>query len=159
MRAAERTILCGVVSMGNPRMSFGLITSTRRPLKRGRFWKAAGVFRNTPTWFYAGCRREHIRLRVYERGAGETARAAAARCAARCRGDSAGANWLKKYAWNYRAVGWISHGKGPGHPLYMTGRRHISTTDLSVMEATRKNTGNAHGTGRSSGRRLPAPSP
>lgn len=54
--------------------------------------------------------RSHIRLRVYERGAGETQPAAAAP-APRWRWGSSRGCWRKRYAWNYPAVVLISPGK------------------------------------------------
>ncbi len=65
--------------------------------------------------------RSHIRLRVYERGAGET-RGLRQRRLRRGggRGSSRGC-WRKRYAWNYPAVVLISPRKGPGQPLFMTG--------------------------------------
>lgn len=121
MRAAEQTILCGVVSMGNPHCVIQVdnvdtaAVETLGPVLESheRFPERANI------GFMQVVRREHIRLRVYERGAGRPVRAAAARALPLPWGFSRGC-WLKKYAWNYRAVGWISPGK-VGHPLYMTG--------------------------------------
>lgn len=55
-------------------------------------------------------KREHIRLRVYERGAGET-RPAEAAPVRRWPSVSHRGYWQKRFAWNYRAVGLISPGK------------------------------------------------
>lgn len=112
MRAAEQTILCGVVSMGNPHCVIQVdnvdtaAVETLGPVLESheRFPERANI------GFMQVVRREHIRLRVYERGAGRPVRAAAARALPLPWGFSRGC-WLKKYAWNYRAVGWISPGK------------------------------------------------
>lgn len=81
MRAAEQTILCGVVSMGNPHCVIQVddvdtaAVETLGPVLESheRFPERANI------GFMQVVKREHIRLRVYERGAGETQPAAAAR--------------------------------------------------------------------------------
>lgn len=80
MRAAEQTILCGVVSMGNPHCVIQVddvdtaAVETLGPVLESheRFPERANI------GFMQVVKREHIRLRVYERGAGETQPAAAA---------------------------------------------------------------------------------
>jgi diaminopimelate epimerase len=54
--------------------------------------------------------RSHIRLRVYERGAGETQACGSGACAAVAVGIQQGL-LAKRYAWNYPAVVLISPGK------------------------------------------------
>ena len=81
MRAAEQTVLCGVVSMGS---------------------------------------RSHIRLRVYERGAGETQACGSGACAAAAVGIQQGLLGEEvrvELPGGRLDIAW----KGPGQPLYMTG--------------------------------------
>ena len=74
MRAAEQTVLCGVVSMGNPHCVIQVddvqtaAVETLGPVLESheRFPERANI------GFMQVVKREHIRLRVYERGAGET---------------------------------------------------------------------------------------
>ncbi len=71
MRAAEQTILCGVVSMGNPHCVIQVddvdtaAVETLGPVLESheRFPERANI------GFMQVVKREHIRLRVYERGA------------------------------------------------------------------------------------------
>jgi diaminopimelate epimerase len=55
-------------------------------------------------------KREHIRLRVYERGAGETQACGSGACAAVAVGIQQGL-LAEEVRWNYRAVDLISPGK------------------------------------------------
>ncbi len=79
------------------------------------------VFRNAPNiGFMQVVRREHIRLRVYERGAGETRACGSGACAAVAVGIQQGllAEEVRVELPGGRLdIAW----KGPGHPLYMTG--------------------------------------
>ena len=122
MRAAEQTVMCGVVSMGNPHCVLqveNVKTATVEALgpvleSHERFPERVNV------GFMEVVSREHIRLRVYERGAGETQACGSGACAAvavgiqqtllaeKVRVDLPGGTL--NIAW-----------KGPGHPLYMTG--------------------------------------
>ncbi|MGP6487771.1 diaminopimelate epimerase [Duffyella gerundensis] len=122
MRAAEQTVMCGVVSMGNPHCVIqveSVITAAVESLgpvleSHDRFPERVNV------GFMEVVSREHIRLRVYERGAGETQACGSGACAAvavgiqqlllaeQVRVDLPGGSL--NIAW-----------KGPGTPLYMTG--------------------------------------
>lgn len=122
MRVAEQTVMCGVVSMGNPHcvlqvesVKTALVESLGPVLEsHERFPERVNV------GFMEVVSREHIRLRVYERGAGETLACGSGACAAvavgiqqqllaeKVRVDLPGGSL--NIAW-----------KGPGHPLYMTG--------------------------------------
>ncbi|MEN4770303.1 diaminopimelate epimerase [Duffyella gerundensis] len=122
MRAAEQTVMCGVVSMGNPHCVIqveSVITAAVESLgpvleSHDRFPERVNV------GFMEVVSREHIRLRVYERGAGETQACGSGACAAvavgiqqlllaeQVRVDLTGGSL--NIAW-----------KGPGTPLYMTG--------------------------------------
>lgn len=112
MRAAEQTVLCGVVSMGNPHCVIQVddvdtaAVETLGPVMESheRFPERANI------GFMQVVGRSHIRLRVYERGAGKP-RPAAAAPAPRWRWGSSRGCWRKRYAWNYPAVDLISPGK------------------------------------------------
>lgn len=111
MRAAEQTVLCGVVSMGIRTASSvddvdTAAVETLGPVMESheRFPERANI------GFMQVVGRSHIRLRVYERGAGKP-RPAAAAPAPRWRWGSSRGCSLKRYAWNCPAVVLISHGK------------------------------------------------
>lgn len=122
MRAAEQTILCGVVSMGNPHCVIQVddvdtaAVETLGPVLESheRFPERANI------GFMQVVKREHIRLRVYERGAGETQACGSGACAAVVVGIQQGllAEEVRVELPGGRLdIAW----KGPGHPLYMTG--------------------------------------
>ena len=122
MRAAEQTILCGVVSMGNPHCVIQVddvdtaAVETLGPVLESheRFPERANI------GFMQVVKREHIRLRVYERGAGETQACGSGACAAVAVGIQQGllAEEVRVELPGGRLdIAW----KGPGHPLYMTG--------------------------------------
>ena len=122
MRAADQTILCGVVSMGNPHCVIQVddvdtaAVETLGPVLESheRFPERANI------GFMQVVKREHIRLRVYERGAGETQACGSGACAAVAVGIQQGllAEEVRVELPGGRLdIAW----KGPGHPLYMTG--------------------------------------
>ncbi len=122
MRVAEQTVMCGVVSMGNPHcviqvdnVKTAAVESLGPVLEsHERFPERVNV------GFMEVVNREHIRLRVYERGAGETQACGSGACAAVAVGIQ-----QAKLAEKVRVdlpggtlhIAW----KGPGHPLFMTG--------------------------------------
>ncbi len=83
MRVAEQTVLCGVVSMGNPHCVLQ-VDDVKPPRWSclGRCWKGMSASRNGPTSAMQVVCRDHIKLRVYERGAGETQACGSGACAA-----------------------------------------------------------------------------
>ncbi len=93
MRAAEQTVLCGVVSMGNPHCVIQVddvdtaAVETLGPVMESheRFPERANI------GFMQVVGRSHIRLRVYERGAGKPEACGSDACAAVAVGDPAGA--------------------------------------------------------------------
>ena len=115
-------ILCGVVSMGNPHCVIQVddvdtaAVETLGPVLESheRFPERANI------GFMQVVKREHIRLRVYERGAGETQACGSGACAAVAVGIQQGllAEEVRVELPGGRLdIAW----KGPGHPLYMTG--------------------------------------
>lgn len=122
MRAAEQTVLCGVVSMGNPHCVIAVDSVDNAPVatlgpvleSHERFPERANI------GFMQVLDRGHIRLRVYERGAGETQACGSGACAAVAVGISQGqlAEQVQVDLPGGRlAISW----RGPGHSLYMTG--------------------------------------
>ncbi|OZI14868.1 diaminopimelate epimerase [Sodalis-like symbiont of Philaenus spumarius] len=122
MSVAEQTVLCGVVSMGNPHCVIAVDSVDNAPVatlgpvleSHERFPERANI------GFMQVLNRGHIRLRVYERGAGETHACGSGACAAVAAGISQGqlAEQVQVELTGGRlAISW----RGPGHPLYMTG--------------------------------------
>ncbi|AHM76302.1 diaminopimelate epimerase [Yersinia hibernica] len=122
LRAAEHTVLCGVVSMGNPHcvmqvddVSVANVALLGPELENHeRFPERANI------GFMQVVSREHIRLRVYERGAGETQACGSGACAAVAIGiqqELLGEEVHVELPGGSLHISW----QGPGHPLYMTG--------------------------------------
>jgi diaminopimelate epimerase len=122
MRAAEQTVMCGVVSMGNPHCVIQVddteiaAVETLGPVMESheRFPERANI------GFMQVMTREHIRLRVYERGAGETQACGSGACGAVAVGILQGilAEQVSVELPGGRLdIAW----KGPGSPLFMTG--------------------------------------
>ncbi|QBH95122.1 diaminopimelate epimerase [Limnobaculum zhutongyuii] len=121
-RAAEHTVLCGVVSMGNPHCVLqvdNVETANVEELgplleSHERFPERANI------GFMQVINRGSIRLRVYERGAGETQACGSGACAAVAVGIMQGVlddNVKVELPGGSLQISW----KGPGHPLYMVG--------------------------------------
>lgn len=122
IRAEERTVLCGVVSMGNPHcvLQVESIATTEVEIigpaleSHERFPEKANI------GFMEIVSREHIRLRVYERGAGETQACGSGACAAVAVGIQQGVlgSQVKvDLPGGSLNISW----DGPGSPLLMTG--------------------------------------
>ncbi|EDU58112.1 diaminopimelate epimerase [Providencia stuartii ATCC 25827] len=122
IRALERTVLCGVVSMGNPHCVIQVESVKTAEVEiLGPVLESHERFpERTNVGFMEIVSAHHIRLRVFERGAGETQACGSGACAAVAIGIQQGllANQVKvdlpggslDISWN-----------GPGTPLYMTG--------------------------------------
>ncbi|PLR34305.1 diaminopimelate epimerase [Chimaeribacter californicus] len=122
LRAAEKTILCGVVSMGNPHCVLqveDVLTAEVETLgpvleNHDRFPERVNV------GFMQVVSRDHIKLRVFERGAGETQACGSGACAAAAVGilqELLTESVLVELPGGNLNIRW----KGPGHPLFMTG--------------------------------------
>ncbi|MBA0036635.1 diaminopimelate epimerase [Pantoea sp. BIGb0393] len=121
-RVAEQTVMFGAVSMGNPHCVIQVESVKTAPVEtlgpelesHERFPERVNV------GFMEVVNREHIRLRVYERGAGETQACGSGACAAVACGVQQGI-----LAENVRVdlPGGTLHitWKGEGQPLFMTG--------------------------------------
>lgn len=122
MRAAEQTVMCGVVSMGNPHCVLQVDSvKTARVDTLGPVLESHERFpERVNVGFMEVVHREHIRLRVYERGAGETQACGSGACAAVAVGIQQGLLAEKvrvDLPGGSLNIAW----KGPGQPLYMTG--------------------------------------
>ena len=122
MRAAEQTVLCGVVSMGNPHCVIQVddvdtaAVETLGPVMESheRFPERANI------GFMQVVGRSHIRLRVYERGAGETQACGTGACAAAVAAISQG--WMNSPVTLDLPGGRLTiEWEGPGHSVIMTG--------------------------------------
>lgn len=122
MRAAEHTILCGAVSMGNPHCVLQVddvetaLVETIGPVLESheRFPERVNV------GFMQVINRNQIKLRVYERGAGETQACGSGACAAVAVGIQQGLldeNVQVDLPGGRLQIRW----KGPDNPLFMTG--------------------------------------
>ncbi len=122
MRVAEQTVLCGVVSMGNPHCVIQVEDVDAAPVatlgpvmeNHERFPERANI------GFMQVINPQHIRLRVFERGAGETRACGSGACAAVAVGIQQGLLSDRvdvDLTGGRLQISW----KGPGNPLYMTG--------------------------------------
>lgn len=120
--AEEQTVLCGVVSMGNPHCVLTVDNVLEAPVntlgkelsEHERFPKQANV------GFMEIVSSEHIKLRVYERGAAETLACGSGACAAVVIGqmqNKLGRNVRVELPGGTLKIYW----KGPGNPVKMTG--------------------------------------
>ncbi|MEM6162631.1 diaminopimelate epimerase [Erwinia sp. P6884] len=122
MRTAEQTVMCGVVSMGNPHCVLQVDSvKTAQVELLGPVLESHDRFpERVNVGFMEVTSREHIRLRVYERGAGETQACGSGACAAVAVGIQQGLLAEKvrvDLPGGALNIAW----KGPGHALYMTG--------------------------------------
>lgn len=133
MRAGDKTLFCGAVSMGNPHVVTVVDdvdtadVDTLGPLLESheRFPERVNV------GFMQVVSRDHIRLRVYERGAGETQACGSGACGAVAVGILQG---LLDESVKVSLPGGELHisWQGPGKPLFMTGpATHVFDGQLS----------------------------
>ncbi|MFG1175777.1 diaminopimelate epimerase [Erwiniaceae bacterium CAU 1747] len=122
MRAAEQTVMCGVVSMGNPHCVLQVDSVKTAAVEAlGPVLESHERFpERVNVGFMEVVNGEHIRLRVFERGAGETQACGSGACAAVAVGIQQGLLSEKvrvDLPGGTLNIAW----KGPGHPLFMTG--------------------------------------
>ncbi|HCG8570241.1 diaminopimelate epimerase [Vibrio parahaemolyticus] len=133
MRAGDKTLFCGAVSMGNPHVVTVVDdvdtadVDTLGPLLESheRFPERVNA------GFMQVVNRDHIRLRVYERGAGETQACGSGACGAVAVGILQG---LLDESVKVSLPGGELHisWQGPGKPLFMTGpATHVFDGQLS----------------------------
>ncbi|AGQ99664.1 diaminopimelate epimerase [Vibrio parahaemolyticus] len=133
MRAGDKTLFCGAISMGNPHVVTVVDdvdtadVDTLGPLLESheRFPERVNA------GFMQVVSRDHIRLRVYERGAGETQACGSGACGAVAVGILQG---LLDESVKVSLPGGELHisWQGPGKPLFMTGpATHVFDGQLS----------------------------
>ena len=122
LRTDLQTVLCGVVSMGNPHCVLQVENIDTAPVlqlgplleNHERFPERANI------GFMQVLNRNHIKLRVFERGAGETQACGSGACGAVAVGIMQGVLDSKVQVDLPGGSLWIEW-EGVGHPLYMTG--------------------------------------
>ncbi|MEQ9889164.1 diaminopimelate epimerase [Pectobacterium zantedeschiae] len=122
MRADEHTVLCGVVSMGNPHCVIQVEDVTTAKVETlGPLLESHERFPERANIGFMQIVDSHtVRLRVYERGAGETQACGSGACAAVAVGIQQGLLSAKvrvSLPGGELDIQW----DGPGHPLFMTG--------------------------------------
>lgn len=122
LRTEIQTVLCGAVSMGNPHCVVQVDDiTTANVVQLGPLLENHERFpERVNAGFMQVLNRNHIKLRVYERGAGETQACGSGACAAAAVGIMQG---LLNNKVNVDLPGGrlMIEWQGEGHPLYMTG--------------------------------------
>ena len=134
LRVEEQTVMCGVVSMGNPHCVLEVESVKSAPVESlGPLLESFDRFpERVNVGFMEVVSAGEVRLRVYERGTGETLACGTGACAAAVIGMSQG-----KLAERVRVhlpggslqIAW----KGPGTPVYMTGpAEHVFDGEIEL---------------------------
>ncbi|MEZ8106704.1 diaminopimelate epimerase [Vibrio clamense] len=133
IRTDEHTLFCGAVSMGNPHVVTVVDdVDTTDVDKLGPLLESHERFpERVNAGFMQVVNREEVRLRVYERGAGETQACGSGACGAVAVGINQGL--LAEYVTVQLPGGELQISwQGPGSPLYMTGpATHVFDGQLS----------------------------
>ncbi|MGR5069933.1 MULTISPECIES: diaminopimelate epimerase [Vibrio] len=133
MRVGEKTLFCGAVSMGNPHVVTVVDdVDSAEVEKLGPLLESHERFpERVNAGFMQVVNRNHIRLRVYERGAGETQACGSGACGAVAVGILQGLldeNVKVSLPGGDLRISW----QGPGQPLFMTGpATHVFDGQLS----------------------------
>ncbi|MGD1507277.1 diaminopimelate epimerase [Vibrio harveyi] len=133
MRAGDKTLFCGAVSMGNPHVVTMVDdVDTAEVETLGPLLESHERFpERVNAGFMQVVNRNHIRLRVYERGAGETQACGSGACGAVAVGILQGLldeNVKVSLPGGDLRISW----QGPGKPLFMTGpATHVFDGQLS----------------------------
>ena len=122
LRTDIQTVLCGAVSMGNPHCVVQVDDiQTANVEQLGPLLENHERFpERVNAGFMQIINKEHIKLRVYERGAGETQACGSGACAAVAVGIMQGL-LNNRVQVNLPGGSLIIEWNGVGHPLYMTG--------------------------------------
>lgn len=122
LRTALETVLCGVVSMGNPHCVLQVSdVKTAKVAQLGALLESHERFpERVNVGFMQVINRQHIKLRVYERGAGETQACGSGACAAVAVGIMQGL-LDKKVQVDLTGGNLVIEWAGVGSPLLMTG--------------------------------------
>ncbi|WP_039985789.1 diaminopimelate epimerase [Vibrio owensii] len=133
MRAGDKTLFCGAVSMGNPHVVTVVDdVDTAEVETLGPLLESHERFpERVNAGFMQVVNRNHIRLRVYERGVGETQACGSGACGAVAVGILQGLldeNVKVSLPGGDLRISW----QGPGKPLFMTGpATHVFDGQLS----------------------------
>ncbi len=134
LRVAEQTVMCGVVSMGNPHCVLEVESVKTAPVESlGPLLESFDRFpERVNVGFMELVSPSEIRLRVYERGAGETLACGTGACAAAVIGMSQGKlrDRVKvQLPGGSLQIAW----KGPGTPVFMTGpAEHVFDGEIEL---------------------------
>lgn len=134
LRVAEQTVMCGVVSMGNPHCVLDVPDVQTAPVETlGPLLESFDRFpERVNVGFMQVVSPSEIKLRVYERGAGETRACGTGACAAAVIGMLQGK--LKDRVRVHLPGGDLQIAwKGPGTPVYMTGpTEHVFDGEIEL---------------------------
>ena len=134
LRVDEQTVMCGVVSMGNPHCVLEVDSVKSAPVESlGPLLESFDRFpERVNVGFMEVVSASEIRLRVYERGAGETLACGTGSCAAAVIGMSQGklSERVKVHLpGGTLQIAW----KGPGTPVFMTGpAEHVFDGEIDL---------------------------
>lgn len=122
LRTSIETVLCGAVSMGNPHCVLQVENIQKAKVEQlGPLLENHERFpQRVNVGFMQVISREHIKLRVYERGAGETQACGSGACAAAAVGIMQGL-LNNKVQVDLPGGSLLIEWDGEGQPLYMTG--------------------------------------
>ena len=134
LRVAEQTVMCGVVSMGNPHCVLEVEDVKTAPVETlGAELESFDRFpERVNVGFMELVSANEIRLRVFERGAGETMACGTGACAAAVVGIAQGKLWDRvkvHLPGGTLQIAW----KGPGTPVFMTGpAEHVFDGEIEL---------------------------
>ena len=134
LRVDEQTVMCGVVSMGNPHCVLEVDSVKSAPVESlGPLLESFDRFpERVNVGFMEVVSASEIRLRVYERGTGETLACGTGACAAAVIGMSQGklSERVKVHLpGGTLQIAW----KGPGTPVFMTGpAEHVFDGEIDL---------------------------
>ena len=134
LRVAEQTVMCGVVSMGNPHCVLEVENVKTAPVETlGAELESFDRFpERVNVGFMELVSANEIRLRVFERGAGETMACGTGACAAAVVGIAQGKLWDRvkvHLPGGTLQIAW----KGPGTPVFMTGpAEHVFDGEIEL---------------------------
>ena len=134
LRVAEQTVMCGVVSMGNPHCVLEVEDVKTAPVETlGAELESFDRFpERVNVGFMQLVSANEIRLRVFERGAGETMACGTGACAAAVVGIAQGK--LRDRVKVHLPGGTLQIAwKGPGNPVFMTGpAEHVFDGEIEL---------------------------
>ena len=134
LRVAEQTVMCGVVSMGNPHCVLEVEDVKTAPVETlGAELESFDRFpERVNVGFMELVSANEIRLRVFERGAGETMACGTGACAAAVVGIAQGK--LRDRVKVHLPGGTLQIAwKGPGNPVFMTGpAEHVFDGEIEL---------------------------